>query len=98
MNKAKKQVDLRKLLQVAKPDWIPHVGKLAHLISSKDWSKTPLGISEAERPHLFQRFHRVKGAQGRSFEESGIGLALIQELVKPPRRFDQGEKQTWSGK
>jgi DNA-binding response OmpR family regulator/signal transduction histidine kinase len=33
-------------------------------------------------PHLFERFHRVKGAQGRTFEGSGIGLALVQELAK----------------
>ena len=30
---------------------------------------------------LFERFHRVEGTQGRSFEGSGIGLALVQELV-----------------
>jgi len=40
------------------------------------------GIPEAELPHLFERFHRVQGASGRSYEGSGIGLALIQELVK----------------
>ena len=31
---------------------------------------------------MFERFHRVEGAQGRSHEGSGIGLALVQELVK----------------
>ena len=31
---------------------------------------------------MFDRFHRVEGAQGRSHEGSGIGLALVQELVK----------------
>ena len=35
-----------------------------------------------ELPQLFDRFHRVEGAQGRSFEGTGIGLALVQELVK----------------
>jgi PAS domain S-box-containing protein len=44
-------------------------------------SDTGTGIPGTEIPHLFQRFHRVEGAQGRSFEGSGIGLALIQELV-----------------
>jgi signal transduction histidine kinase len=39
------------------------------------------GIPPAELPHLFERFHRVKGARGRSYEGSGIGLALVQELV-----------------
>ncbi len=43
---------------------------------------TGIGIPTAEIPHLFERFHRVKGAQGRTFEGSGIGLSLVQELVK----------------
>ncbi|MGB8627817.1 MAG: response regulator [Xanthobacteraceae bacterium] len=41
-----------------------------------------IGIPAEEIPHLFERFHRVRGARGRSFEGSGIGLALIQELTK----------------
>ncbi|HEU4432587.1 MAG TPA: ATP-binding protein, partial [Pyrinomonadaceae bacterium] len=45
-------------------------------------SDTGTGIPEGELPHLFERFHRVKGARGRSYEGSGIGLALVQELVK----------------
>ena len=45
-------------------------------------SDTGTGIPQAELPHLFERFHRVKGARGRSYEGSGIGLALVQELVK----------------
>jgi PAS domain S-box-containing protein len=40
------------------------------------------GVPEAELPRLFERFHRVEGQQSRSFEGSGIGLALVQELVK----------------
>ncbi len=43
---------------------------------------TGIGIPADELPKLFDRFHRVEGAQGRSFEGSGIGLALVQELVK----------------
>ena len=43
---------------------------------------TGVGIPEAELPRLFERFHRVEGAKGRSAEGSGIGLALVQELVK----------------
>jgi PAS domain S-box-containing protein len=45
-------------------------------------SDTGTGIPGAELPHLFERFHRVKDARGRTFEGSGIGLALVQELVK----------------
>ena len=43
---------------------------------------TGTGIPESELPRLFERFHRVEGARGRSFEGSGIGLALVQELAK----------------
>ncbi len=43
---------------------------------------TGTGIPEAELPRIFERFHRVEGARGRTYEGTGIGLALIQELVK----------------
>jgi signal transduction histidine kinase len=43
---------------------------------------TGIGIPAAELPRLFERFHRVEGARGRSLEGSGIGLALVQELVR----------------
>ena len=43
---------------------------------------TGVGIPEHELPRVFERFHRVEGRQGRSHEGSGIGLALVQELVK----------------
>jgi PAS domain S-box-containing protein len=45
-------------------------------------SDTGTGIPEEELARLFERFHRVEGAKGRSFEGSGIGLALVQELAK----------------
>ena len=43
---------------------------------------TGTGIPADEIPRLFERFHRVRGARGRSYEGSGIGLAFVQELVK----------------
>ncbi len=43
---------------------------------------TGTGVPAEELPRLFERFHRVKGARGRSYEGSGIGLALVQELVR----------------
>ena len=43
---------------------------------------TGIGIPPAEIPHLFERFHRVTGARGRTQEGTGIGLALVQELVQ----------------
>src|SRR5579864_7925610 len=42
---------------------------------------TGTGIPASELPHIFERFHRVKGARGRTFEGSGIGLALVRELA-----------------
>ncbi|MCY1044918.1 ATP-binding protein [Corallococcus sp. bb12-1] len=43
---------------------------------------TGVGIPEEELPRLFNRFHRVEGVRSRSHEGTGIGLALVQELVK----------------
>jgi signal transduction histidine kinase/DNA-binding response OmpR family regulator len=43
---------------------------------------TGTGIPIEDLPHLFERFYRVQGARGRTWEGSGIGLALVQELVK----------------
>ncbi len=44
-------------------------------------SDTGIGIAEAELPHLFERFHQVRGTHSRTHEGSGIGLALVNELV-----------------
>jgi PAS domain S-box-containing protein len=44
-------------------------------------SDTGIGVNEEELPRLFERFHRVQGAKSRSYEGTGIGLALVQELV-----------------
>ena len=43
---------------------------------------TGTGISESDLSNLFQRFKRIEGARRRSHEGSGIGLALVQELVE----------------
>jgi signal transduction histidine kinase/chemotaxis response regulator CheB len=43
---------------------------------------TGVGIPQQELPHIFGRFHRVRNAQARSHEGSGIGLSLVQELVQ----------------
>jgi len=44
-------------------------------------SDTGIGIPDKEIKHLFERFHRVKNANGRSYEGTGIGLSLVKELV-----------------
>ncbi|MCC5656625.1 response regulator [Nostoc sp. XA010] len=43
---------------------------------------TGTGIPTDELPRLFERFYRVKGVKGRTFEGTGIGLSLVQELVQ----------------
>jgi signal transduction histidine kinase len=42
---------------------------------------TGVGIPAAELLRLFERFHRVKRAKLRTYEGTGIGLALVRELV-----------------
>ena len=43
---------------------------------------TGSGIPQSELPRVFERFHRIEGTPGRTYEGTGIGLALIQELVR----------------
>ena len=42
---------------------------------------TGTGIPEHELGHLFERFRRVENARRRTHEGSGIGLALVHELL-----------------
>lgn len=44
-------------------------------------SDTGCGIANADLEKLFNRFHRVENSVGRSQEGTGIGLALVKELV-----------------
>ena len=43
---------------------------------------TGVGIPAVELPKMFQRFQRVRHSRSRTHEGSGIGLALVRELVK----------------
>jgi PAS domain S-box-containing protein len=45
-------------------------------------SDTGVGIAAESMPHLFQRFHRIEGVAARTHEGSGIGLAMVYELVR----------------
>lgn len=43
---------------------------------------TGIGISKEELPKIFDRFHRVEEVKSRTFEGSGIGLALVKTMIK----------------
>ena len=43
---------------------------------------TGVGIPGAELPRVFERFHRVESTRARTHEGTGIGLALVEELVR----------------
>lgn len=45
-------------------------------------SDSGIGIPEQDLPKLFERFHRVEGARGRTYEGTGIGLSLVRQLMK----------------
>ena len=42
---------------------------------------TGSGIAEHELPRMFERFHRIEDVPARTHEGSGIGLALVRDLV-----------------
>ncbi|MGC5333261.1 SpoIIE family protein phosphatase [Micromonospora sp. DT62] len=54
-------------------------GDDAHVTLTVD--DTGVGVPADQQSLLFHRFHRVRGTGGRSHEGTGIGLALVQEMV-----------------
>ena len=45
-------------------------------------SDTGIGIPKEHIDKIFDRFHRIENSHGRSQEGTGIGLAMVKELVK----------------
>lgn len=58
---------------------------------------TGVGVPEESMPRLFERFYRVENSQGRTHEGSGIGLALVQELIKLHGGAVRAESKTGEG-
>jgi diguanylate cyclase (GGDEF)-like protein len=60
---------------VVRLEWLGHGAELIV-------EDTGIGITAAELPRMFERFHRVKDAASRTHEGTGIGLSLVRELVQ----------------
>ncbi len=58
---------------------------------------TGVGIDPQDLSHLFERFYRAHPAQARTYEGSGIGLALVQELVRMHRGTIEVTSQLGAG-
>ena len=52
------------------------------MVAVLEIADTGVGVPSHELSRIFERFYRVEGTVGRTQEGSGIGLALVQELVK----------------
>jgi signal transduction histidine kinase len=65
-----------------------HVGSIALELAEADGqirfvvADTGSGISADNLPRVFERFHRIENQRARSFEGTGIGLALVRELAE----------------
>ena len=63
------RLDVERVVQDGQP-WVA--------VQVKD---TGQGIPASELPHVFDRFYQVDGSAARAHEGTGIGLALVKELV-----------------
>lgn len=60
-------------------------------------SDTGIGIPDADRQKIFERFYQVDESTTRAYEGTGIGLALIKELVDLQGGRIQVESQAGKG-
>jgi PAS domain S-box-containing protein len=72
------------------------LGETAHEVELKV-RDTGVGIPADELPNIFERFHRVRAVQGRTHEGTGIGLSLVQELVRLHRGTIEAASEPGAG-
>ena len=58
---------------------------------------TGIGISKEDLPHIFDRFFRVKGKATRHITGSGLGLALVKEVVEAHQGYIDVESSPEEG-
>jgi len=56
-----------------------------------------IGIGAADLPHIFDRFYRVKGKATRHISGSGLGLALVKEVVEAHQGYIEVDSEPGSG-
>jgi signal transduction histidine kinase/DNA-binding response OmpR family regulator len=64
-----------------------HVQVDSHISADEKWltitvADTGIGIPSEKLPKIFDRFYQVDGSVNRKYEGTGIGLALVKELVE----------------